>query len=481
MPLPYETVDEIRERILAIRALEYDDGDGTRVLDTSRGSLTWCEAQAEALLVHDLQVQVNDKGENILPDRATGTLLDRHAALWLGPDNDRLPAHAWYGTWTFENQTSGSLDLPADTEVLCADGTSYKTIAVATIGALASLDVACRSITLGTVANKAVGTVGMLSSPPLGFSAQATLAAVDTEGEDAEIDTELQVRNAERLREMPGGGNCAHYRFRAKATDGAVAEVFVYPIWDGKGTTTIVPLGEPAADSDDGETHRILADSVRIELQDALDADVTPDAVGAEATVVLPTAVRGTIDIDVEPEQGYEPDWIGTLTEDGAETSTTTKVYTTVDPTTVGLAHGHRVVCMVVVGGNQTNEERTVDVVGPGNCFTVDTAFSSAPVDASTVRPGGPLWAPIRAAMLGALDALGPSGCTTPDITERDPAPDASFHPELNVAAVLAAAQTTTGVRDVAVNLPAADVVNNVAPGTPPFLLQLGLFICRWV
>jgi uncharacterized phage protein gp47/JayE len=461
MPLPYETVEQIRERILAIKALEYDDGDGTHVLDTSEGSIPWIEAQAEALLVHDLQVQVNDKAEQILPDRAEGTLLDRHAALWLGPDNARLPA------------------LDANTEVLCSDGTSYKTIAATSVPALSSLSIACRSITLGAVANKAIGTVGMLASPPTGFAAQATLAATTTPGEDAETDTELQLRNAERLREMPGGGNCAQYRVVARATDGSVAEVFVYPMWAGKGTTYVVPLGETAANSDDGETHRILAGTVIDAIQEDLDTEVTPDAVGAESLVLAPTPQLVNVDLNVEPETGSEPDW------------TTPASYTVAAPGGYPIGRvrltappaatlaGKRVV--LFIGGSLTPGQYTVQAPVGSDYIDVTPTPSDHADTGSSVLPGGPLWETIYASILNAFDACGPSGSTAPDVTDRDPAPEASRHPEMNVSAISAAAKTTTGVRDVAVTLPAADVTNNVAPGATPKLLMLGTFICRWV
>lgn len=477
MPLPYETVDQIRERVLAILALEYDDGDGTRVLDTSRGSLTWCEAQAIALLVHDIQVQVNDQAQQILADEAEGTLLDRHALLWLGPDNDRLPAHAWYGTWTFTNTTSGSLTLPADTEVLCADGTAYKTIAAAPVAGGSSAAVACRSTTLGTVANKAVGTVGMLSSPPLGFSAQATLASTTTPAEDAEVDHELQSRVAERMREMPGGGNCAHYRVVARATDGSVAEVFVYPMWDGKGTTVVVPLGEPAADSDDGETHRILAGSVIEDIQGALDTEVTPDAVGAETLVVAPTPQLVDVEMDIEPEKGFEPDWTGSYvvaTPVGGDPFT--RVRLTAAPAAALL--DKRVV--LFVGASETPDQFVVTAVG-GDYIDVDPDPGDYAKTGSDVLPGGPLWDLVKVATVTAFDATGPSGSLYPDITEREPEPADGFHPELNISALVAAAKGTEGVRDVSVTAPAADVTNTVAPGVTPKLLMLGKFLLRWV
>lgn len=477
---PYESVEEIHAKLIAVKATE--DPDPENRIDVSPGSEAWLDAWAEAQRIHALQVMVAARGADILPTTSQDSALDRHAEIHLGEDDDRRPATEWHGYLAFTNESSSSVNVPTGTEAVHADGTRYRTTADKVVAA-GSTDVAsAESVTAGVVANKANGTELTLASPPGGISGTAfvvdDMSHPATPAKDLENDEELLERILLVTSRRPGGGNAAHYVLLARNATNSVARVFVYPRWFGLGTVLVVPLGEAGS--------AILHPDVLADVAEAIEA---ARPCGFAIAVASPVDAEQEVVLQVEPEEGYEPDWSGSFmvaSPEGGDSYTRIRVST--DPTAV-VGINHHVVALF---GSALVPKHLV-VVGVGweaglgkGYIDVDVeddgTVSEYAAAGTNVTPGGKLWDPVKAAVAGVFDALGPSRSSAVDLTERYPHPDDEGAPELIVAEIVAAVMGVEGVRDVVVTTPASNITNSAIPGMSPSLLSLGeMFRIEWM
>lgn len=140
--------------------------------------------------------------------------------------------------------------------------------------------------------------------------ASASITSILLPGEDTETDAALRQRLIEALTVKPFAGNIASYKEYVNDMDG-VGGVQVYPTWNGGGTVKISVLG-----ADELPASQTLVDAV----QDALDpasgngAGLAP--IGAEVTVVAPTAVTCNITATLTLSPGYTIDQVQSLVED---------------------------------------------------------------------------------------------------------------------------------------------------------------------
>ena len=132
-----------------------------------------------------------------------------------------------------------------------------------TMPALGSVGVALDAVTPGAAGNLAAGTPLRWTSPPPGLASTLTLAAPLRDGYDAESDVALALRIVRFMQAAVEGGTASDYRRWAEsAEDGSgalvgVARAFVYPLRDGTGSVTVVPvLGGSGSARDPGATKR---------------------------------------------------------------------------------------------------------------------------------------------------------------------------------------------------------------------------------
>jgi uncharacterized phage protein gp47/JayE len=473
---PYESVEEIHAKLLAVKATE--DPDPENRVDVSPGSEAWLDMLAEAVRIHAIQVMVMEVAADILPTTSRGQALDRHAELHLGEDDDRRPATKWYGWIQFTNEGETTRTLPAGTEAIHADGTRYRTTEARDLGWGAAEAIPSESVTTGTVANKTRETELTLTAPPAGISGTATILGlppyVPTLAKDRETDQELLERILLITGTRPGGGNAAHYVLWSRNASNLVERVFVYPRWSGLGTVLVVPLGEAGSP--------ILVSDV-LDLVRAAIAGERPE--GASVTVAAPTALAQTVELKIEPEEGYEPDWEGSFTVTTPEGGDpTTRIRITADPRdTIQVGHYIAARFPTRVAHLEVASRGWEPGIGKGYIDVEDDGdVTEYAENGSTLTSGGKLWDPVKAAVAVAFDALGPSRSSAVDLTERYPDPDEGSPPELIVAELVAAAMGVTGVRDVVVDKPVANVPNTIAPGATPALLTMAAdFLINWM
>ena len=129
--------------------------------------------------------------------------------------------------------------------------------------ALGSVGVTVDAVTTGAAGNLAAGTPLRWTSPPPGLASTLTLTAPLRDGYDQESDVALALRIVRFMQSAVEGGTASDYRRWAEsAEDGSgalvgVARAYVYPLRDGTGSVTIVPvLGGSGAARDPGTTKR---------------------------------------------------------------------------------------------------------------------------------------------------------------------------------------------------------------------------------
>lgn len=462
------TSDRIRDIILS-RLLGSPGFSGA---DTAKGGFFWRLADAFARQGRSLLVRAASAWKFCLPSEATGVPGARWADTVLG--EGASAATKWTGTIRVRcvNNTQTVLAGQTGTQ---EDGTVYATTAVinptdwVSGGTYYYCDTAAESVTRGSVANKATGTPITLAAPPAGVYDVAHLQTTTTEAEDAETAEELQARVVQRLRERPGGGSCADYRAWCQEVPG-VYDAMVYPRWEGAGaagnnTVRCVILGPPG---------------------DRLLADYPGGAVAAEAAVTALLATRGplfaattkvhapvakgqTVFVTVRTAPGYGPDY------DYAAYSPTVlgvdaglrKVTLSVDPTGK-LVPGNR---FVVADSTYKTIQHTVQSVHVGYVIVEDT-WDNDPQIGKTIRPGGPLFDPLRAAVEGVFDRLGTSASSTAGKV-RWPHSDVELPSTLYLSDLYEAIAGVPGVVSSLITTPATDITNTAAETVAPDLIQL--------
>lgn len=317
--------------------------------------------------------------------------------------------------------------------------------AVAVGSALAAINACVLEVTCdetGEDGNLPSGTVLTISGAISNLGTGAIVLEMTGGAEDAD-DAELRSRVLAYMQERPGSGNRADYREWARETpDVGVVDAFVYPASRGLGTVDVVCFGPPGA--------RALGTAANALVL----AHLGTRNNGQDDVLVRQLADDGAenVTMAVTPGVGYEPDWTGTVTTDVG--STTSSLVIVASSTYDTIEIGDRVCIHSTVSGRTTLEQR--EVIGKsGATLTLDSALLAAPSAGVTVRPGGPLIAPLMVAIADYFDALGPGDTGG----SRYPAFDVSGDAVLRVAKLKATALGVTGVLDVTVSAPAANVI----------------------
>lgn len=159
--------------------------------------------------------------------------------------------------------------------------------------------------TVGVIGNSYSGSI--LPITYIEGLKEAQLTDILVPGDDVETDEELRERLISALNEKPFGGNIASYRTFIPTIDG-VDSVQIYPTWNGGGTVKCSVLGAdfmPASST----LIQNVQNAVDPPPNQGLGLGMAP--IGAQVTVVAPTAVTVNISGSVTLAAGYE---IGQIT-----------------------------------------------------------------------------------------------------------------------------------------------------------------------
>lgn len=320
----------------------------------------------------------------------------------------------------------------------------YRTSGAELVGPGGYVDVDVVALSTGAATRLAAKDKLSFLVTPAGLEEEAELQLdLDEDGTDQESEGAWSKRIADRWSDEPAGGKQTDYEKWAKAETG-IEEAYAYPLRRGLGSVDLAALHAGSG------TARILSAPEVAELQAKLDAK-RPISVRA-FRVLQVTGQATNVEYRYIPngEPQYEPDWNDTtppvvLTWDG-DPDARLLTFTTPRPDT--MKAGDR----IILATGATGRERVIEAFGanPDEVILEADAAGDVPAPGMTVCSGGPLVAPLRAAIIGLIDSL---GTANPD-GQRYGTWDGS----LRVGAIHRVANLVEGVLDGDVTAPASTV-----------------------
>lgn len=336
--------------------------------------------------------------------------------------------------------------LPGGGAVLIYGRLKNTAITGLTLTAIPGARVAITASVAGASGNLEYDTAMTVATPGANVDAEAFILELSG-GADLETLPQWAGRIQDVKAERAAGGNREQVHTWILEVLGT-ERAFVYDLFRGLGTWDAVPQGISGA--------RHLSGTKITEIQDYIvplvPTDLKPGKVAAgshDGIISDFTELLQDVSLTLIPGPGYGPDWQGTFTVNAG--STTTRITLTADPTGRIVA-GNRVA--VRVGIFNRLEMVVVEAVDAGG-LNVSPALSVAPNAAETVFPGSSLIEPVRDALEAMFDDLGPGDTNPPT---RFPAPTTANPSELPRALIDRVVMGVTGVRNLRINTPAADV-----------------------
>ena len=433
-----------------------------------------------------LEQQAEQTTQDILPDQATTDALNRHGYVY---GIERLPGTRATATATVTGPSTGTITIPAGTQMVYSDGTVYNvtSTSVALSGGTPTGSINVRAAVAGSTGTRAVADVLTFVSAPSGLNATG-IVATETDGGNEESDEDYAARIISRMRERPGSGNRADWKAWVEEYTGApgdpgIEDVYVYPLLeppatypgtgtpDTPGTVTVVAVGP--AQGDDTTNTRIVPydDTTRtagtqlVNVTEYLLGDRLSDGTQPGDDVRIPPAslpdgnfsieainVTSAVDVlaVIVPPTSQPCGWTGSYAVHA--TSTTTSLVVTGDART---ADGKRALVLVgtsvVRGGYQQITLPSGSYNGGTNrtTFALSTALLATP--RGNMYPGTAAWDDVRTAVFAYFDALAP-GDTTP--ASRWPTTGSSVMYRGGLAAAMV---TGASLLSATISLPASD------------------------
>jgi hypothetical protein len=278
------------------------------------------------------------------------------------------------------------------------------------------------AVTTGSVSNLPVGSVLRWVSPPPGLASTVALTTALSDGYDLESDVSLAQRIVEKLSAPLRGGVVADFKFWAEnALDGdgrpLACSAWIYPKREGTGTVTVC-LTQPGTGSgrDPGATKAAAVAAYIAERRPCGDAGVT---------VVRPNFPSGeglSVIARIEPADGYAMDW------DDSQGTYAPVTLSSSTGTTLRLDDTVAAVTLALRTAIDTGKKPRVELKLPGYVLpyvgrataystpsanvlavTLDSALPVDPTVGTSCYAAGAATLPAAIAVLGAIDAVGPS------------------------------------------------------------------------
>jgi uncharacterized phage protein gp47/JayE len=280
------TTDEIY-RALAARVA---DSSGAVVADGGDLSL---RLRAVAAEIFSLEAQTEFLTRQCFPQTASGTYLDRHAAV---RGLARGSAQKASGSLRFYVDADAESDIavPVGTVCMTAVGTAFQTTEAGTIETgTRSCTVAAEAVEPGAHGNAAEESVVYIIHTPSSVLGVVNDAAFSG-GTDGEDDEALRARVLHSYRALPNGANVAYYESRVLDFPFAAA-VSVLPRERGAGTVDVI-----------FSTHSGVPTAAEISaVQDLLDSE---REISVDVLVSAPTEQEVDIDCEIETEDDADFD-----------------------------------------------------------------------------------------------------------------------------------------------------------------------------
>jgi uncharacterized phage protein gp47/JayE len=265
--------------------------------NVSENSDYWIQATALADQISSLFNNVEVAADQLMPDTATGTDLDRLISMF---GLSRRPAGGATGQCTIV--CTAPTFVVTNAELANSVGGVYQVRTGGTFSNGAIIDLISKDT--GAKTNLAVGSTLVWVSPPAATQSTTTVTTPITGGVDAEDDETARARLLSRLAHPPGSGNWQQVAELAESTDPAVQKAFVYPAANGPSTVHIAVAGYPSTVSksravDTLKLNAIIIPTILGSLPEYTEAIITtvvnvPTDVSINITLPLATGVAST-------------------------------------------------------------------------------------------------------------------------------------------------------------------------------------------
>lgn len=387
----------------------------------------------------DLHAHIDAIKDDLLPDTAKGTALDRWGKI---RGVSRKGATAARKSNALRVQGTAATPITIGLELTSKAGLRFQVNENETIPAAGNVAVDIVAISTGAQTRLPKGEVLTFTSPPAGIEEEAELVlAMDEDGVDAESDGDYRNRILEKFSTPPLGGAQSDYVIWAKEVTG-IASAYAYPLRQGLNSVDLAALH-----SGSGSARLLTAGEIT-----ALDTYVRakkPAGVTLRVLTVQATNVDAEVLVTPTGDAAYEFDWLDStpLIVNAWVAGTRELQFTTARP--ASMKAGHRLTIKPAAGGGD-GKQYVIESLVSTDKVILEEAPALAPVATDTVYSGGPLVDTIRNAIIAHIDALGTSN--------TDAVPYLGWEANLRPENLYKVAQLTTGVKKSTVSAPAAKV-----------------------
>lgn len=406
--------------------------------DVSQGSEAWLWLLTFAAGVTDNHAHVLNVKNDLMPDSARGDMQIRWGDF---SGVTKKAATAARADGALRAIGVPGTTIPANTTFVHVEKQiRYKSVTTDIIGPGSAVDLDVIALATGSETRLSKGARLVFEVPIAGVNEEAELQIDMDDGEDEEDEGDYALRIKSRWKDPVLGGGVTDYATWALEEDG-IASAYEYPIRRGVGSVDLAALHKGSG------SVRIL-DAIEVaDLQAKLDEKrpVTVLAFRVLQVVEEPTDVEVAI-IDTGETQ-YAWDWDDTIAPGVAGLFGNQLTFDDVTRP-ASMKAGDR----IIFSNGATGRERIVETLGPAaNQVTLEEDPAGDVATAATVAySGGPLVAPVRAAIIRLFDSL---GTANPD-AKRYGAWEGNLRPN----AIGRYATSVSGVLDVEVIEPATTV-----------------------
>lgn len=448
MPIQVPTLDDLHQRLIDAFKASFP------TYDVSIGSDDWKRLRVIAGLGFQLNHHLQVVSDDVLPDTAALTQLDRHGVVYGVTRKSATPARKADALRLVGTAAS---TFSIGDELVSQGGIRYQVNEAGSIPAGGFIDVDVIAIDTGEITKINSGEVLSFTATPAGLETEAELQLdVDEDGEDQESDGAYRTRILNAIQQPGMGGNANDYRTFAIEEDG-IAAAYVYPLRGGVGTVDVAALHAGTG------SVRLLTTGEISDLQALMDVKVPVSLkTGTSFRLVEVTSLVQDIEITIVPSvlPQYRFDWDdsgGPLVVSTWTAATRTLKFTTSRPG--DMEEGDRLVIRTAAS-NGTGEVFAIERFGAAaDEVILDRVPSVAPVSPDDVFAAGPLTDLVRDALLDFYDNLGPA-IGDDGIGDWD---DSIIPSRLEAIAF-----TITGVQNATTVLPAT----TITPSDPQFPLD---------
>jgi uncharacterized phage protein gp47/JayE len=444
MPFTVPTLDEQHAILLAIFKVVFANLNSGKGANVAQGSFNWLWLRTLAAAVTDNHAHIDADQNDLMPDTLYGPMQDRWGAIKKIPRNGATPARK---SKALRISGTPTTTVPVGLQLAHTSGLLFQVTNADVVGPQDYVDVDVEALSTGSATRLSKDEHLTVQNTPTGLAEDAVLVLdLDEGGEDQEDNGSYQGRILDSFQHPALGGASGDYATWAKqVTD--VAQAYEYPRRAGVGTVDLAFLhagrgGDRIPTAPEVAAVQAYVDTKRpVSVLDFRVLQVTEHVVNVDYTAVT----------DGELEHAF--DWDDTagptcLTWD--------------DPSrTLQFAGGARPPTLQVGGrisiartdGAGNGAQRIVESFDPVHADKVVLEVletGDVPDVGAAIYAGGAIVEPVRQAILGLFDALGPAN---PDATRYG-----AWEGNLRPVAISRKATGVDGVIDGTVVLPAATV-----------------------